>query len=293
MATWTRWAVCAGALAGAFVAAVEAYLVFTRSERTLASYAEPLAVGCALVGLLVMALLRAEESRLARELRTARTGTDALRSLVLRRRSQAPFFARLFSTGLGTAAVCLAEGDSAGAIDATRVGSALMRGGRLDVLAQVVDADLERCRNNSVSLERCVQRLRAMAPLPNREAELYRLHVLVKALLQQGDDDAAAELVEELDKGGADVAASPARAGTAGPRNNDGTDDERRMYATWLRVWFDMDAPEGDYRTAGAHPLPEGDLRMAALVARSQGAEKLLEKIEARLSSVAQPAPSR
>ncbi|HTQ43535.1 MAG TPA: hypothetical protein VMI75_12310 [Polyangiaceae bacterium] len=283
VATWTRWAVCAGALAGAFVAAVEAYLVFTRSERTLASFAAPLALGCAAVALLVMALLRAEESRVARELRTARTGTEALRGLVLRRRSQAPFFARLFSTGLGTAAVCLAEGDSAGAMDARRVGSALMRGGRLDALAEVVDADVERCRNNSVSLERCVQRLRAMSPLPNREAELYRLHVLVKALLQQGDDDGAAELVEELEKG--------AIAGE-GPRGSDGTDDDRRMYATWLRVWFDMDAPEGDYRTAGAQPIPEGDLRMAALVARSQGAEKLLEKIEARLSSVAQPASS-
>ncbi len=276
---------CAGALAGAFVAAVEAYLVFTRSERTLASYAVPLAVGCALVGVLVMALLRAEESRLARELRTARTGTDALRSLVLRRRSQAPFFARLFSTGLGTAAVCLAEGDAAGAIDALRVGSVLMRGGRLDALAQVVDADVERNRNNSVALERCVQRLRAMSPLGNREAELYRLHVLVKALLQQADADGAVELVEELEK---------APGAGQGPRDDNGTeDDDRRMYATWLRVWFDMDAPEGDYRTAGAHPLPEGDLRVAALVARSQGAEKLLEKIEARLSAVAQPSPSR
>ncbi len=272
VATWTRWAVCAGALTGGFVAAVEAYLVFTRSERTLASYAVPLALGAALVAVLVLALLRAEESRVARELRTARTGTEALRSLVLRRRSQAPFFARLFSTGLGTAAVCLAEGDSAGAIDAMRVGSGLMRGGRLDALAEVVDADVERCRNNSVALERCVQRLRAMSPLPNREAELYRVHVLVKALLQQGDDAGAAELVEELEKGAGD--------------------DDRRMYATWLRVWFDMDAPEGDYRTAGAQPIAEGDLRMAALVARSQGAEKLLEKIEARLSSVAQPASS-
>ena len=146
-----------------------------------------------------------------------------------------------------------------------------MRGGRLDALAEVVDADVERCRNNSVSLERCVQRLRAMAPLPNREAELYRIHVLVKALLQQGDAEGAAELVEELEK-------AP-------------SDDDRRMYATWLQVWFDMDAPDGDYRTA-AQPLAEGDLRMAALVARSQGAEKLLEKIEARLSAVAQPAPS-
>jgi hypothetical protein len=272
VATWMRWAVCAGALAGAFVGAVEVYLVFTRSERTLASYAVPLGVGCALVAVLVLALLRAEESRLARELRTARTGTDALRGLVLRRRSQAPFFARLFSTGLGTAAVSLAEGDSAGALDALRIGSALMRGGRLDTLAEVVDADVERCRNNSVSLERCVQRLRAMPSLPNREAELYRLHVLVKALLQQGDGEGAAELVEELEKGG--------------------SDDDRRMYATWLRVWFDMDKPEGDYRTS-AQPLAEGDLRVAALVARSQGAEKLLEKLEARLSSVAQPAPSR
>jgi hypothetical protein len=226
VATWARWAVCAGALSGGFVAAAEAFLVFARSERGLASYAVPLALACALAALLVMALLRAEESRVVRELRTARTGTDALRGLVLRRRSQAPFFARLFSTGLGTAAVCLAEGDSAGACSAMRVGSALMRGGRLDALAEVVDADVERCRNSSVSLERCVERLRAMSPLPNREAELYRLHVLVKALLQQGDAEGAAELVEQLDKRSGDY----------------------RMYATWLRVWFDMDAPDGDLR---------------------------------------------
>lgn len=273
VATWTRWAVCAGGMAAAFVAAVEVCLALSRSERTLVSFAVPLAVACTLVALLVLVLLRTEESRLARELRTARTGTEALRGLVLGRRSRAPFFARLFSTGLGTAAVCLAEGDSAGAIDASRVASPIMRGGRLDALAEVVEADIERCRNNSVSLERCVGRLRAMAPLQNREAELYRLHVLVKALLQQADGDGAAELVEELEK-------SPV------------TDDDRRMYATWLRVWFDMDVPEGDYRTA-APPLAEGDLRMAALVARSQGAEKLLEKIEARLSAVAQAAPSR
>lgn len=269
VATWQRWILCTGALATAFVVAIEAYLVFRRSDQPLTSYLWLVAVVGGLEALLVLALLRAEESRLARELRTARTGTAALRGMVTHRRQQAPFLARLFAVRLGASAVLLADGDPSGAVDVLSGTSLLVRGGRLDRLRDVVDADLERAAGTSVGLERCVQRLRAMDPIGNREADLYRTHVLVKALLEQGDAEGAIEVVGELE------ATTPA-------------DDEQLLYATWLRVWFDLDAsgePAG-YRQAWP-ALPEGQLRMAALMARSQGADKLVEKLEERVSSIA------
>jgi hypothetical protein len=267
VATWLRWASSAAALGAAFVAVVEGYILFTHSPRTLGSFAALIGVTCVLGALLLLAILRAEESRLARELRTARTGTAVLRSIVLRRRQQAPFLGRLFSTRLGTAAVLLAEGDRSAALDALAASSPLMQGGRLEKLRAVVDADVERAAGNSVGLERCVQRLRAMDRTGNREADLYRLHVLVKALLEQGDADGAYELLAELERS---------------------TDDEERVYVAWLRVWFDIDAEAAGYRDAWP-ALPEGELRMATLLARAHGAEKLVEKLEERVGAIARP----
>jgi hypothetical protein len=268
VATWPRWAASAGALGAAFVCALWGYLVFTRSEQPLGSFAWLVVAVCVVEGLLVMALLRAEESRVSRELRTARTGTAMLRAMASRRRQQAPFLARLFATRLGTAAVLLADGDREGALDLLSGGSPLMRGGRLDRLRDVVDADLERASGTSVGLERCVQRLRGMEPIGHREADLYRTHVLVKALLEQGDADTAVEVAGDLER-------------TAAPQ-----DEEQRLYATWLRVWFDLDAEAAGYRHAWP-ALPEGQLRMAALMARAHGADKLVEKLEERVSSIA------
>ncbi len=270
VATWARWAASAGALGAAFVGALWAYLALTRSERPLASLAWLVAAVCAVEGLLVMALLRAEESRLSRELRTARTGTATLRAMASRRRQQAPFLARLFAARLGTAAVLLAEGDRPGALELLSGGSPLMRGGRLDRLREVVDADVERATGTPAGLERCVQRLRAMEPIGHREADLYRIHVLVKALLEQGDTDTAVEVVGELEA----------------PPAGQALDEERQLYATWLRVWFDLDAEAAGYRHAWP-ALPEGQLRMAALMARAHGADKLVEKLEERASSIA------
>ena len=267
VATWTRWAVSAGALAVAFCGVVEGYIRFTHVDRTLASFATLIALVCVAEAVLVLAILRAEESRLARELRTARTGTAVLRGLVARRRQQTPFLARLFATKLGLAAVFLADGDREAALDVLARGSPVMRGGRLQSLRAVVEADLERATRTAAGLSRCIEQLHGMEPVGNREADLYKMHVLVKALLEQGDAEDAVEVLGTLEP-------SP--------------DDERQLYVAWLRVWFDLDAEAADYRHNWP-ALPEGQLRMATLLARAHGAEKLVEKLEQRVSSIARP----
>jgi len=265
VATWTRWAAGAAVVAAAFVGAVEGFVLVTRSDRTLGSFAWLIVTFTAVEAVVVFAVLRAEEARLARELRTARTGTPVLCGMVVKRRQQTPLLMRLFSTRLGATAVLLQSGDRDAALDAMAAGSALMQGGRLDGLRAILDADAEGATGTSVGLERCVQRLRAMEPLGNREADLYRTHVLVKALLQQGDPEGALELAHALD----------------------GSGDEEERISAWLRVWFDLEAAEGD---AGEwRPLDEGKLRRATLLARAHGAEKLVELLEARIASVAQP----
>ena len=264
VATWRRWALGTGVLGVAFVGAVEGYLLLTHADRPLAAFGWLLVCAWAVLGVLVFSALSTEEASLARDLRIARTASPAIRGMVARRRPQASIVTRLFATRLGTAAVLLADGDREAALDAATAGSWLVRGGRVAKLRQVVDADAERATGTSVGLERCVQRLRAMEPTGHRETDLYRLHVLVKAVLEQGDPDTAIDLADEL---------SASR------------DDDERVYAIWLRVWFDLDE-DADYRES-ASPLPEGELRMAALVARSQGADKLVAKLDARIGSVA------
>jgi hypothetical protein len=108
-----------------------------------------------------------------------------------------------------------------------------------------------------------------MEPIGHREADLYRTHVLVKALLEQGDTDTAVEVAGDLER--------------AAGRSQD---EEQQLYATWLRVWFDLDAEAAGYREAWP-ALPEGQLRMAALMARAHGADRLVEKLEERVSSIA------
>jgi hypothetical protein len=65
-------------------------------------------------------------------------------------------------------------------------------------------------------------------------------------------------------------------------------DEEHQLYVAWLRVWFDLDSEAADYRHNWP-ALPEGQLRMATLLARAHGAEKLVEKLEQRVSSIARP----
>ncbi|HEX3346070.1 MAG TPA: hypothetical protein VHS09_15910, partial [Polyangiaceae bacterium] len=267
VATWLRGVLSAGALGLAFVALVEAYIRVSHVDRTLASFAVLVAAVVVAEAVLVFVLLRAEESRLARELRTARTGTAVLRGLVAQRRQQTPFLGRLFATRLGLAAVLLADGDREGAVEVLSRGSPMMQGGRLRGLRAVVDADVDRASGTAAGRERCIDALRAAAPLGNREADLYRMHVLVKALLEQGDAEAAVEVLGTLE---------PSR------------DEEQKLYVAWLRVWFDLDAEAADYRHNWP-ALPEGQLRLATLLARAHGAEKLVEKLEQRVSAIARP----
>jgi hypothetical protein len=260
VATRARWVACSAALVCALVVAAAGGVAFAGLHRSLSSLAWPIALSAAAGSAVLFALLRSEESRLARELRVARTGTAVLRESTVRRRVRVPFVARVVSTQLGLAAVLLADGDRAAAIDALGSASALTRGGRLDGLRAIVDADLERATGTSVALARCVQRLRDMKSLGNREADLYRTHVLVKSILEHGDADAGLELVEPLSRS---------------------TDDDERIYATRLRVWFDLDDDDG-----GWPPLRDPEVRLALLLARAHGADRLVDK----LGHVANPA---
>ncbi len=212
--------------------------------------------------------LRGEEARLCRELRVARSGTSVQRRTLLRRRRPSPYFglamfwyaavrvlAALASTTLGYAAVLLAEGD----VD---VADATLRGfgqalsfGDLRALRSVVAADLLRARGGEVALGEAIRAMVAIPPMAHVEAERYRVHVLVKALLEQADDATARALAEDL----------KARA-----------DDDVRVYLVWLATWFDwthLDAP-GD-----------AEMRRALLLARAHGAVDLVGRLESQLAA--------
>jgi hypothetical protein len=277
-ATGARWLAATAAVAAALVALGSACLEALHPRRPLSPFAPALAVLGVLVALLFWLTLRAEELRLGRELRIARTGTSALRAAALRRRQQGSVLSRLLSTRLGAAAILLAQGDRSDALDALGRRAPLMEGGRLDRLRAIVTADLERESGTSIGLEQCIEILRAMAPMGNREADLYRTHVLVKAILERGDPERGLAVLPELEAS---------------------RDDEARVYAAWLRVWFDLDGGDGrppyerhegsDVHDASWRSLSEGELRRAALLGRAHGADRLVEKLEARLASIAPP----
>jgi hypothetical protein len=240
VATWTRIAMCGALFGVAFAVVVKAYVTLKHGGQTLGSLAWLIALFCAAETAILVAILRAEEARLARELRTARTGTAVLRSLLGRRSHQVPILGRLFSTQLGAAAVLLADGQRGAAMAALASTSPLMQGGRVDQLRAIVDADVTRASATAPAQDRCIAALRAMSQLGHREADLYRVHVLVKAILERGDADAAIEVATALDAS---------------------ADEEERMYAAWLRVWFDLDVGgEGGSEGEGASwpPLAEG-----------------------------------
>jgi hypothetical protein len=265
VATWVRLVAMTVLFATAVLVAAEAYVTLHRSGRTLASLWPAIALSWAAIAAVVWATLHAEELRLARELRTARSGSSMLRTMLARRRDRAPSVARLLSTKLGMAAVLLADGDRPVALQTIARTSLLMQGGRLEKLRHVVDADLERATGTPAALDRCVQRLSGMAAIGNREADLYRTHVLVKSLLEQGDVDGALDLARRL---------------------THTRDEEEHVYVAWLRTWFELDSAASD---GSWPPMSEGELRRAALLARTHGAEKLVEKLEARLVAIARP----
>ncbi len=261
VATWGRWAACAAAVVLAFVVALQGSLLFVHSADSAANHVRGLAVAGAVSAVMLYWLLLAEEARLARELRTARTGTPALRGMVAGRRLQSPLFARPFSTKLGTAAVLLADGERAAAVDLLAAPTPLMSGGRLSRLREVVEADAARAEGTPATLDRCIEKLASREALGNREADLYALHVLVKAVLERGDAETATTLEERL-----------ARTG----------DDDERLYLVWLRAWFDLGG-----EAAGEAGGGDAELRLAALLARAHGAEKLVAKLEERASAIA------
>ncbi len=214
--------------------------------------------------------LRGEEARLTRELRVARSGTSVQRRALLRRRRPTPYFgiamfwyaavrvlAALASTTLGYAAVLVAETELQAA-RATLGGFAqLLTFGPLRELRAVVEADLDRATGTEESLAKAIRSLYAGPAFAHHEAERYRLHVLVKALLQQGDEATARTIAEELK----------------------GSDDEvLRVYGVWLSTWFEwthLDAPT------------EADTRLALLLARTHGAVDLVARLEAALRQAA------
>jgi hypothetical protein len=215
---------------------------------------EPIGSGpplfAALLTLLVVALhLLAEEKRLVTELRTARAGTGVMRQLALRRRRATPWFVRWISTSVGSAAVLLAEGEVGAAEHALAWSSPLFWGKSLGALRAVVEADAKRARGDEASLGEAIRALYGMDPLSHPEAERYRLHVLVKALLEQADGATARELAETL-------ALDP--------------DEDRRVYWVWLRAWFGLDQ------------LPQpasADIALARLLARAHGADDLVKRL--------------
>jgi hypothetical protein len=270
VATPARWLMTTALLVGAMIAALSACLTFAHSHKPLSSFAVVLSAAAAVVALLLWFTLRAEEVRLGRELRVARTGTAALRGSLVARRRTGSVLTPLLSTPLGSAAVLLAQGDRSSAVDALAGRKLLMEGGRLDALRAVVTADLNRDSATSAALDESIRTLQDAPPIGNREADLYRTHVLVKAVLERGDPERALDLAPSLD-------ASP--------------DEEVRVYAAWLRVWFDLDdrGGGGGGDGAGHAPLTEGDLRLATLLARAHGAEKLVDKLGERLAAIARP----
>ncbi len=271
LATWARALACTAVFGGAFGALVRAYVTLSHSHASTATLAGVVVVFCAVSAAIFMAVLRAEEARLGRELRTARTGTTLLRSMLGRRRQQVPILGRLFSTPLGTAANLVADGDHAAAAVALASTPPFMQGGRADQLRAVVEADIDRAKGTAAGRDRVITVLREMPRIGNREADLYRLNVLVKAILERGDDEAAESLAAEL---GASQ------------------DEEERLYAAWLRVWFELDTQSDPTEGGGAWPpLDEGQARLAALVARAQGAEQLVDKLEERLLAIAHEGP--
>jgi hypothetical protein len=265
LATWTRWIASTAFVAVVFAALLQGSLLFVHSAQSIGSYTGALAAAVLAAAVLLFWVLQAEEARLARELRTARTGTAALRSMVAARRQQLPFFARLFSTKLGTAAVLLADGERAPALELLAAGSPLMQGGRLGRLRAIVEADANRAGGGEEALGRCIDQLASGERTGNREADLYALHVLVKAVLERGDGEAALRLIERLERS---------------------DDEDESLYIVWLEAWFELERPAGRAGRAAS----EGEVRLAALLARAHGAEKLVEKLEERASAIARPA---
>jgi hypothetical protein len=195
--------------------------------------------------------LRAEEGRLLRALRTVRSGTASLgaRQKGLRA-GRRVWIVALISTTLGEAIAAIADGDLAYAEAALVGDSWLARGGPMRALRAVALADLERARGGESGLGHCIGALMEQGQLPHAEAERYRTHVLVKAILELGDFETARALADDLAKT---------------------QDPELAVYLVWLRAWFELEHL----------PAPEPPLvRLAVLAAKNHGALELVRRLE-------------
>ncbi|MFO0678269.1 MAG: hypothetical protein U0169_17160 [Polyangiaceae bacterium] len=239
---------------------------FVRSPTLVAHRPEAFVALAVPLSLLFVALLVAEDARLNRELRLACDGTSTLRQMALGRRGKQPFFVRLLTTHLGSAALLLAEGDDVAAGDAIVRETPFVAFGRMERLKRVVEADLSRARKTAASRDSALELLSGIRPFENRAADVYRAFVLTRTLLEGADRDGADRTAREFGR-------SPHTT--------------VRTLAVWLHVWFDLD---------GTDAPSDADLRIAALFARNHGAQALVEKIEAAFpvddETAAKPSPA-
>ena len=248
VATTRRWMILTAVAAGVGVLFARFIPASIAAEQARVLVGASIAACASVVGFLH---LRGEDARLTRELRATRTATSVMREQMIRRRRGGPMWSRWLSPTLGTAALALAEGDTSAAQALRDANPAFFGFGEAGRLREVVDADLVRSRGGTAALEESIATLLRIAPLAHQEAERYRLHVLVKAVLEQGDVAIARDLVDQLLERAL-------------------TDEEVRVYVVWLRAWFDMEhvaAPS------------EAEVRLALLVARSHGADELVKKL--------------
>jgi hypothetical protein len=217
--------------------------------------------------------LRTEDARLTRELRIAYAGTVTAREQAVRRRLRASWFTRLFMPPHGLAALLLASGDPESVIDLLATGSPLylaVLGARLGHLRAIITAGArasvaaaaaatagsdENDENDEARSAALVTLLATRGLDVGGSADLarFRAFVLARAVLETGDVLTARELAFDLKAS---------------------RDADVRLYAEWLRTWFDLDDP-------GLQPEGEGERRRAALHAVNAGARDLAEKLTA------------
>jgi hypothetical protein len=247
--------------------ALSAMAARVRAGVTLEPPALAVVFGVALVVLTFV--LRSDDARLTRELRIARTGSASVRATTLTRRERGPRYLRWLSTTLGTTAVHLSDGDRFAAESAFERDPFFYRVGTIAALRTLVRADLARATDLPGERDRAIATLASAPATGHIEVDRYRTHVLVKALLEKGDPELAERVAREL---------------------MHHADDEQRVYAVWLHVWFDGALERGSETATASEAAPtfdEGTLRLAALLARTHGATELVQKIEDRIAASA------
>lgn len=198
---------------------------------------------------LVLFVLRAEDRRLARELRMARTASPLLRAAALARRQTLPKLLRPFSCTLGAAALSVADGDKGLSLSFLAQNPPFARGGELSVLSTLVTKDIARLGGSTAGLEEIVATLFDLSP-SHPEVLRYRAHVLARAVMQRGDPAFAEAYLDAF---------------------GESSDPDIRAYGLWVRAWFEE----------GAIDVAPEVFGLATLYARSLGAVPLVQRLEA------------